>query len=341
MARETLNARFERLRRSKQGPRKNGVRRERVRDVLALLGRDHGDLVDAVWALLDDTLPSQFPPLAETHRFSDGASTAHIGCHVGILQRGTGKLDREGRDYWIKPLREIGAFEPITLPRGANEFVSGHVVSKSPYSGYRLAADFLALLRSPASELSRKVQKWASADAIRDRLALQARAAEAAKRAINNDHEELIRSVQGTYVPLFLPGFRVVLVDAGDGERITQEKRRSLAQIGMTLDLSDAYPDVLLFKEDDRAVWCVEAVTSDGEVDAHKVAAVEKRCDASGLTLAGMTTAYTTRKDWLRRQERVQNLAPNTLVWTADDPGVQYRIELPGAPCRPETPSKR
>ena len=117
MPRETINARFERLRRSKSGSRKNRIRKERVREVLALLGRDHADLADAVWALLDDSLPSQFSALTDTHRFSDGASTAHIACHVGILQRGTGKLDREGRDYWIKPLREMGAVEPITLPR--------------------------------------------------------------------------------------------------------------------------------------------------------------------------------------------------------------------------------
>lgn len=28
----------------------------------------------------------------------DGASTAHLACHIGILQRGTLKLDRESRD---------------------------------------------------------------------------------------------------------------------------------------------------------------------------------------------------------------------------------------------------
>lgn len=32
--------------------------------------------------------------------------------YIGILQRGGyTKLDREGRDYWLKPLWEIGALE--------------------------------------------------------------------------------------------------------------------------------------------------------------------------------------------------------------------------------------
>jgi hypothetical protein len=80
-----------------------GVTKPRVKQVLDKLGLgNRPDNVDAVYALLDDETLSWFPSAPEGTKFSDGASTAHVGCHVGILQRGGGKLDREGRDYWIK-----------------------------------------------------------------------------------------------------------------------------------------------------------------------------------------------------------------------------------------------
>ena len=69
-----------------------GVSKARVKQVLDRLALgDKPDLVDAVFALLDN------------------------GCHVGVLQRGRSKLDREGRDYWIKPMQELGGVEAVTL----------------------------------------------------------------------------------------------------------------------------------------------------------------------------------------------------------------------------------
>ena len=111
-----------------------GVSRERTRAALTLIDRGSDVQVDAVFALLDDTQPSWCTPVRARKKFSDGATTAHIACHVGILQRGKTKMDREGRDYWIKPLRDVGAVEPVTLVDG--EFIAAHVVAKSPYSAY-------------------------------------------------------------------------------------------------------------------------------------------------------------------------------------------------------------
>ncbi len=78
-------------------PRRDEGPRQQVLDKLGLGNRP--DNVDAVYALLDDETASWFPSAPEGTKFSDGASTAHIGCHVEILQRGGSKLDREGRDY--------------------------------------------------------------------------------------------------------------------------------------------------------------------------------------------------------------------------------------------------
>lgn len=331
MGRQKLEEHFWALRKARKGQivEYSGVTKERIRRVLRFIGKaDNADIVDAVFALLDDRLPSQFPRLTN-HRFCDGATTAHIACHIGILQRGKGKLDREGRDYWIKPLRELGAIEPITLPKDADDFVPGHITAKAPTCAYRLAKGFVKLLRTDDSDLEARVRAWVAEDAVRARLELQQRLAEEAREAFTNEHAKLIGAVVKHYAPLFLPGFECIYVDSEDGDRVSREEKAKLAELGIVLSLEDPFPDLIFFDRKARRLWCVEAVTSDGEVDEHKVKGVRQLCERSGCELAGLTTAYATRKDWLRRQEQHQNLAMNSFVWAANDPRVQYKILPP------------
>lgn len=326
MAREKLEEHFWALRKARKSEvtELSGVTKERIRRVLGVIGKAmSNDIVDAVFALLDDQLPSQFSRL-KTGLFRDGATTAHVGCHVGILQRGKGKLDREGRDYWIKPLRELGAIEPVTLE--GEEFVPGHIKAKSPNSAYRLAKDFVNILRSSERNVDARTRAWAAADAVRDRLAHQQRAAAEARKKFSNEHTRLIEAVQHDYAPHFLPEFDCVYVDSDDGDRVTADEKAKLAEVGIALNPSDPFPDLMFFDRKSMRLWCIEAVTSDGEVDEHKVRGVRRLCEQSGCELAGLTTAYLSRKDWLRRQKQHQNLAMNTFIWTADDPRVQYKL---------------
>ena len=63
-----------------------------------------------------------------------------------------GKLDREGRDYWVKPLiDEIAAIERVNFSDGV--FVSGHLKAKSPNSAYRLTDAFKRLLVSVETKI--------------------------------------------------------------------------------------------------------------------------------------------------------------------------------------------
>jgi hypothetical protein len=329
MAREKIEEHFVALRKSraKAPAEHSGVNKDRVRRVLGIVGKDgNPDIIDAVFALLDDTLPSQFTRLAGKHRFCDGATTAHVACHVGILQRGSGKLDREGRDYWIKPLRELGAVEPITLPKDSPNFVDGHIQAKSPNSAYRLSKEFVNLLRADEKTLEARVRAWAAADATRSRLELQKRLADAAREQFTNEHGELIAAIVKHYAPLFLPGFECIYIDSDDGDRVTTSEKAVLKAAGIELNLTDPYPDVMFFERAGRRLWCVEAVTSDGEVDEHKVNGVKQLCERFQCELAGLTTAYSTRKDWLRRQAQHQNIALGTFIWAVDDPGVHYRV---------------
>jgi hypothetical protein len=65
-----------------------GVTKERITEVLQALDRASKDQIDTVFALLDDVNPNWFVEAAEKGlKFCHGASTAHIACHVGVLQR--------------------------------------------------------------------------------------------------------------------------------------------------------------------------------------------------------------------------------------------------------------
>src|SRR3954470_14013525 len=84
------------------GKQLQGVTKQRIAEILQEVDRASKDQIDAVFALLDDQTPSWFGGAARNKlKFCDGASTAQIAYHIGVLQRNRGKLDREGRDYWL------------------------------------------------------------------------------------------------------------------------------------------------------------------------------------------------------------------------------------------------
>lgn len=305
-----------------------GVNKERVRRVLTGIDRVSVDLVDVVFALLDDQLPSWFSKAPEGAKICDGASTAHLACHVGILQRGGRKLDREGRDYWIKPLRDVGAIVAVTLDPGQRLFVAGHPIAKSSNSAYRLADDFKALLQAPEKNLDGMLASWIAEDAVRRRLDLQARAAAQTRAASDTKHSDLITASCEFYAPKFLDGFEVLYIDDGDGDRIPQSARKRLAEAGLNLLLEDAMPDVLLLNRRTGHFWVIEAVTSDGEADLHKVAQATKFIHRTFPDAkVGFTTTYRTWKDAAVRQSKHKNLAPGSLLWILEDPSRQFRVE--------------
>lgn len=148
----SLQDRIRKLKDSSFPDQLQGVTKSRIRAVLEAIDRESNDIVDTVFALLDDLTPSLFSSARTGTKFCDGASTQHIASHVGTFQRKGTRLDREGRDYWIKPLRDLGAIEPVYLQPETGAFILGHPVAKSPNSAYRLANDFLDILIAPDDE---------------------------------------------------------------------------------------------------------------------------------------------------------------------------------------------
>jgi len=304
-----------------------GVTKAKITAVLKRIDRLSQDLVDAVFAFLDDELRNLFPNAPESARFCDGATTAHVGCHVGIIQRGKSKLDREGRDYWLKPLWEIGALEKIFLEPKSRQFIIGHPIAKSPNSAYRLAPSFRDILKANEGEWDRLLAEWIREDAVRERLELQARLAEESRRAVDTKHSDLIQSAIVHYAPRFLSGYEVLYVDDGDGDRIREDDRAKLAAAGIEIALADAMPDVLLWNKARNALWVIEAVTSDGEVDSHKVQQIKALAARSGISEVGFTTAYPTWKVAGSRQGRFKNICPETFIWIQEDGSKHFRVE--------------
>lgn len=284
------------------------------------MDRETDDMVDAVFALLDDVTPSLYSGAPVEARFCDGASTQQIAIHIGTFQRGGTRLDREGRDYWIKPLRDVGAVEAVYLQPETGAFVLGHPVAKSPNSAYRLSGSFREVLTASEPTWEKVLQEWIREDNVRTRLRRQADLARLARSAVDTKHGDLINACLSFYAPAFLPDFKVLYVDDGDGDRITEAQRLALATAGVTLGLGDAMPDILLWDTSTDRLWVIEAVTSDGEVDLHKVNRLTDLARRSGAKEIGFTTAYQTWKVAAARQSKHKNLPPDTYLWIMEDP---------------------
>lgn len=303
----------------------SGVTKDRVREALKLIDRATVDMIDVVFALLDDHHRNLFSKAAENSKFRDGATVAHIATHVGILQRNSEKLDREGRDYWLKPLWEIGAVEKVYFESKTKSFIPGHPVAKSPNNAYKLSESFASILKMEG-DWQGSLQKWISADATRVRLRLQAEMAKISSRRVGSKHKDLIQDCVKVYAPRFLPEFRVLYVDDSDGDRITEKEAAILAKAGIEIGIADAMPDVILCNDKDKTLWVIEAVTSDGEVDSHKVQQLKALAKRSGYGKVSFTTAYPSWKIAAARQGKHKNIAMGTFIWIVEDPSRHFWI---------------
>jgi hypothetical protein len=91
-------------------------------------------------------------------------------------------------------------------------------------------------------------------------------------------------------------------------------------------------PDVLLWNRSSDELWVIEAVTSDGEVDLHKLRQMTALAMRTGKAGIGFTTAYQTWKAAAARQARYKNLPPATYLWIMEDPTKHFLAIEPPVP---------
>jgi len=169
--------------------------------------------------------------------------------------------------------------------------------------------------------------EWISEDKVRQRLELQGKLAEETRQQVDTKHSDLIRASCEYYVSHFLPGYEILYVDAADGDRVSEPERMKLYRAGIDIGLRDAMPDVLLWNAETDHLWVIEAVTSDGEVDYHKVESLTELSVRSGKTGIGFTTTYQTWSTAAKRQGKYKNIEPGTYIWIQEDPSKHYRSE--------------
>jgi len=305
-----------------------GVTKQRVAEVLREMDRHTENMIDVVYALLCDETSWYTKAARNGYRFCDGASVAHIGTHVGILQRGNNiKLDREGRDYWLKPLWEIGAIEKVYFDSSDKIFKAGHPIAKSSNSAYRLAPEFTTILQASDSQWRNLAWDWMRVDIQRERLALQAAQAQNTANSIDSPHAQLIKASYELYASRFLTNYQVIYIDDGDGDRITDSQKEVLDKAGIAITIQDSMPDVLLWSPSDDSLWVIEAVTSDGEVDIHKMQSLQDFSTRNGKSGVGFTTTYPTWKKAAERQSVLKNLANGSYMWILEDPSRNILIQ--------------
>jgi len=119
----------------------------------------------------------------------------------------------------------------------------------------------------------------------------------------------------------------VLYIDDADGDRVSDEEKTKMAAAGVSLTLEDAMPDVFLWNSETDMLWVIEAVTSDGEVDLHKVRQLKKLAERCGKAGVGFTTTYQTWKAAASRQGKNKNLAVETYLWIQEDGSKQFYVK--------------
>ena len=305
-----------------------GVSKSRITDVLEKLALYSDDRRDAVFAMLCDEESWINGAAKNGFMFHDGATCAQVGTHVKILQRGENiKVDREQvRKKCMVPLFSIGAVEKVLYESKLKSFVDGHPKANAGYSSYRLSDSFKSVLFCNESDLEDELNAWVSNDERVERRAFQAKVS-TAKLDNQNKHSVLIEAIHKEYAPRFLPGFELIYIDNGNGSRITDAEKEILLAAGIVFERNDRLPDVLFFNPELDALWVVDAVTTDGEVDYARQQDFIAFAKRNGKKKIGFTTAYMTWKKAASRQTEMQNLAESSYLWVLEDASKNILIQ--------------
>ena len=267
--------------------------------------------------------------------YRDGVRVEKLGQAVyedaGLLEGKPEGMDREQmRDYVLKPLVDLGVVTEATWTRksGQPTLLPGHLKAKSPNSVYRLADEVVEVLDAPTDpEFDRMLEELLASlpESRRRRLDIQRAVREAQP---GQAHGRLVEACVSVLTRL-APGFVPVFVDVADGKRITDEYRRLLDEHGLSLELSDTLPDAILADGRARRVIGIEAVTSDGEFDSHRITRFEAWAQKHGYAVVAAVTAYPNYKVFAGRQTKNNNIAYDSYVWIMDRPdAIFFKREL-------------
>ena len=265
--------------------------------------------------------------------YRDGVRVEKLGQAVyedaGLLEGKPEGMDRElMRDYVVKPLVELGiAFEAIwTKQDDEPTLLLGHLRAKSPNCVYRLADEVIELFDAPTESSFDDGLKTivASLPELQGKkLEIQRIVRDA---QFGQPHNKLVMACVSALGHLG-PGFAPVFMDVGDGKRITAEHCQSLSDCGLTIELSDTLPDAILADIKARRLIGVEAVTSDGEFDTHRLDRFNGWARRHGYIVQAAITAYPDCRAFAARQAKHDNIGFGSHIWFMDRPDWILRKE--------------
>lgn len=294
--------------------------RNNVRRVLAHLGLSSQEQEETVMVLLDDEAPSPYPALAERgFTFADGAGTQRIFREVEQRLGRDGRIDRENRDMVMLPLREVGI-----LGIGTADTKNGHVVRdywkpKSPNCLYLIDEEFKELVHTPEAAFNEALDEWVqNTDERRDRMV----AAETTAR-MEAEGGRLVPLSLERYCWVALGAYEAVYIDDEDA-RDNNDWSHNIEKYDLPLNLGSRWPDIVLRNSETGHFWIVDAVESDGEIDAIRKREIEDGFSERGHIIDGYTTTYRTLKRFRERQRQHDNIAPGTYVWIAEVGGSHW-----------------
>jgi hypothetical protein len=307
---------------------------ERVKELLGRVSstypREHAAVL---LSLCDDETPNQYGVLqAAGMPYSYAASNRHILDYIRVflgIDPTKRRLDRELRDYYILPLRDLGLLEKTYVYPEKERPADGRLVERGSHKGksgnnsYTLSADTRELLLGSSDE------EWA--DAL-DRFIAESderrrKAIEAKTASIPSDHGALIDTAVDILQSQRLPEYDLVYIDDGDNERVENEWKPKMVAMGLALDLDDKYPDAILAHPETRGLWVVDAVISDGELNKDRCDAIAAWAEEHGCHVEGFVTAYLTWKKAGQRQGKHRNIAAGSYMWIAEDGGKLWRAD--------------
>lgn len=313
-------------------------REARIHELLSeldLLNTYGAERSGSLFALTDQATANPHTTLASAGLpFAAGATQRQISTYVAEYLGEPGRnYDREVfRDYVLLPLREVGILEQLFV-RPKKELVGdpvpallerGFWVPKSPTSSYVLTEEAEALiLETPSEAWDEALAAFVGATPKRRERIAQHRARVMLEgAAVETKHGLLIEAACSTLLGSDeFADFELIFKDDGDDDRIKEPWATRLKHLGLTLDLSTRYPDGILALVDRRALWIVDAVSSDGEIDTIRLEEISDWATRHGWTIAGATTAYADYQTYSRRQGAMQNIAAGTTIWIAEDGG--------------------
>ena len=126
---------------------------------------------------------------------------------------------------------------------------------------------------------------------------------------------DLVKRIIEEFLPRFTPGGRVIYVgDAGEKWAIFDAEL--LATLGVTIDAHGKMPDVVVYQEDKRWLFLIEAVTSHGPVNPKRHLELHTLFEGVSAGLV-FVTAFETRQALGRY---LGEIAWETEVWVAENP---------------------